>query len=443
MGRTFSYVFLAVSLALFLFLVGLTGYRVETVRRLHAAAEIDKSSELLARAKALRDSVGGFSSSIFKTGMREIFSREPRLLLLAVHSKSDGFLYFIGRNKSYLKEPADFSAQWRGTPEYRYNRGYETLFTLAFPAPDTDAFLDLLFVTFGREDLYPILRDDLYVLLAFLMVCGIVFLIYSNIGEDEQRRGRTNAAVPRVGAPSSSSREDEGWREASSTPQPCEKSLTSPGTGLVWAQFFDSVLKNEIERAASTDQDLTVAIVQIDNPPPSSGLTRVYNGIASLLKEAFPLHDLLFESGVSSYGALLPETDIDRAVKSLDAFRKRVEEADVGGRGRTVSIGASSRGGRLIDAKTLKQEAVISARKAEMEGGNFAARYPRLEPCTAHGYPPVTPSPTSSVKFLPSPVFKVTAAFGLSRIFFKAPASASRSSASKSRIASRSLRDFI
>ncbi len=370
MGRIFSYVFLAVSLALFLFLVGLTGYRVQTVRRSNTAAESEKSLELLSRTKALRDSVGGFSSPLFKTGMREIFNKEPRLLVLAVHSESDGILYFISRNQSYLKEPAEISAQCRGMPEYRYNSGFETLLTAPLPSSNGSAYLDTLFVTFGREDLYPILRDDLYILLAFLMVCGIVFLIYSNVGEDDERRLAENRSPSRAGAPAASPREADEWTGASPPPMPVEKSLTSPGSGLVWAEYFDSVLKNEIERAASADQDLTVAIVQIDNPPLAAELPRVYNGVAALLKEAFPLHDLLFESTVSSYAILLPDTDIDQAVKSLDSFRGRVAEADIDGRGATVSIGASSRGGRLIDGKTLKHEAVISAGKAETEGGN-------------------------------------------------------------------------
>ncbi len=370
MDRTFSYVFLTVSLALFLFLVGLTGYRVQTVRRSNAAAENDKSKELFSRTKALRDSVGSFSSPLFKAGMREIFNKEPRLLVLAVHSESDGILYFISRNKSYLKEPAEISAQWRGIPEYQYNHGYETLLTVPFPSSNGSAYLDALFVTFGREDLYPILRDDLYILLAFLMVCGIVFLIYSNVGEDDERLLTENRFPSRTGAPAASPGEAGDWTGTSPPPKPMEKSLTSPGSGLGWAEHFDTFLKNEIERAASTDQDLTVAIIQIDNPPLAAELPREYNGIAALLKEAFPLHDLLFESTVSSYAILLPDTDIDQAVKSLDVFRIRVAEAHIGGRGATVSIGASSRGGRLIDGKTLKREAVISAGKAETEGGN-------------------------------------------------------------------------
>jgi hypothetical protein len=42
----------------------------------------------------------------------------------------------------------------------------------------------------------------------------------------------------------------------------------------------------------------------------------------------------------------------------------------VEGRGRTVSVGVSSRGGRLIEALTLLEEAETALAKASREGGN-------------------------------------------------------------------------
>ena len=78
----------------------------------------------------------------------------------------------------------------------------------------------------------------------------------------------------------------------------------------------------------------------------------------------------MFESGNDSYTVLLPDTDVDAAVRNLEAFRKTVAGAAVEGRMRSVSVGVSSRGGRLIEDSTLIEEADVSLAKASREGGN-------------------------------------------------------------------------
>jgi GGDEF domain-containing protein len=96
----------------------------------------------------------------------------------------------------------------------------------------------------------------------------------------------------------------------------------------------------------------------------------VYAAVARLLRETFPLHDLIFEAGDDSYTLLLPDNEVDSAVRVLDEFRGKVAGTVIEGRNRTVSIGVSSRGGRLIEDITLLEEAVVSAAKATREGGN-------------------------------------------------------------------------
>ena len=148
------------------------------------------------------------------------------------------------------------------------------------------------------------------------------------------------------------------------------RELTSPRTGLVWAEHFEARLHAELERAALADQDVALARIQIDEPFVDSRLPMVHAAIAKLLREMFPLHDLLFEAGEDSYTVLLPDNEVDAAVRVLDEFRARVAGSAIEGRTRTVSIGVSSRGGRLIEGTTLLEEANVSADKAAREGGN-------------------------------------------------------------------------
>jgi GGDEF domain-containing protein len=89
-----------------------------------------------------------------------------------------------------------------------------------------------------------------------------------------------------------------------------------------------------------------------------------------MLLQSFPLHDLIFETGNDAYALVLPDLDVDAALKRLDGFRAKVAGAPVEGRTRTVSIGVSSRGGRLLNERTLREEADVSVAKASREGGN-------------------------------------------------------------------------
>jgi GGDEF domain-containing protein len=138
----------------------------------------------------------------------------------------------------------------------------------------------------------------------------------------------------------------------------------------VWAEYLEPRLKAELERAAASDQDISVARVRIDEPYADQRLPLVTAEIARQLKQSFPLHDLIFEAGNDSFTLLLPDSDVDAAVRVLEEFRKKSGSAPIEGRNRSVSIGASSRGGRLIGEKVLLEEADIAVAKASREGGN-------------------------------------------------------------------------
>jgi len=374
MNKGIAYFFLAISLAFFVFVVGLTGYRIETLRARNAAEVRDRMTAITTRVTTLASSPDAFLSPLFRRDMRALFDAEPRLLLAAVHSPGEGLLYLVTRNRAYLAEPASPSASWRGTPSYKVTRGYEL--ALSSPLGDGTAArtLDGVFVIMGREDLYPIVRDDLYLFLAFLLISGVLILIVTSVSQD--------LPPSRPGSPAAG-----GWHPGvSSGPPPPQgppgqpgppaggassgQGLTSPRSGLVWAEHLDARLSAELERASSSDQDLAVARIRIDAPFADAMLPIVYGEIARVLREVFPLPDCIFESGDDSYTILVPEADIDSAVKSLNSLRVRLSQQQIAGKPRPVSIGVTSRGGRLLDGKDLLEEADIAVAKASREGGN-------------------------------------------------------------------------
>ncbi len=363
MDKRIAWVFLAVSAAFFVFMVGLTGARIESTRRANLALAEARIGHLA--AVAARGS-GSFSSPAFAQEMRRAFDAEARLLLLAVHSPTDGVLYVVARSGGYLRGQPPAGGRWTGAPSYQYSRGYETLATrpvlrLAADQTPEQATVDGIFVVMGREDLYPILRDDLYLFLLFLLACGVFILIVTGLQRDDA--AAPSAGVHGAAAPAAAA-------SAAGAVPAGGRSFASPASGLVWAEHLQPRLAAELDRAASADQDLSFAWLRLDAAPSDQDRPAAHAAVAAALRESFPSRDLLFETGRDSFAVVLPDTDIDQAVRSLEAVRARTAAAGAGGRSWTLSAGATSRAGRLVEEKTVRAEARAALEKALREGGN-------------------------------------------------------------------------
>jgi len=391
MNNRFSWIFLAASGAFFVFIVGLTGYRIEDARRHNAAAARESASSLAAKVRSLADTTGSVQSPLFKNAMRSVFDSEARLMLVSLHTPQGGIVYLVTKSRTALKDPATITPEWRGTPTYQVNRGSELLLSSSLESTAPGLTMDTLFLIMGREDLYPVVRDDLYFFLAFLLVFGVAILIVMSIEQDTgtgSSRAREGASSPGPGQggwaasaqpasrePPAAARqgpEGAGRAEASAgghaeTPA---RGLISPRTGLVWGEHLEPRLKAELDRAAAADSDISLAQLRIDEPFADSRLPMAYVGIARVLKESFPLGDLIFESGDDSFTLVLPDTDVDTAVRQLDELRRKLAAQRVEDRTRTLSIGVTSRGGRLIEENVLRDEARVAVAKAAREGGN-------------------------------------------------------------------------
>src|SRR5271157_6060765 len=79
MNKRFSWIFLLASGAFFVFIVGLTGYRIEDARRQNTATVREHAASLAAKVRSLRDITGSLQSPLFKTDMRDVLDGEPRL----------------------------------------------------------------------------------------------------------------------------------------------------------------------------------------------------------------------------------------------------------------------------------------------------------------------------------------------------------------------------
>jgi diguanylate cyclase (GGDEF)-like protein len=421
MDKRFTWIFLGVTAAFFVFVVGFTGFRIESARRTNVASAQARVPALQDHAAQLRDETGGFESTQFKDDMRTAFDAEPRLLLLAFHSPDDGILYLVSRARGLLRDPEAVTPDWRGTPSYRTTAGFQVLLSTTMDGETGTVTMDAVYSIMDHDDLYPVVRDDLFLFLTYLLACGVTLLIMMGVLEDKgqgqgQRAGSAAspyaaspapyAASPAPAAPAPATA-PEPAPETPATPdhglspfaeavgrsrQPAEqpleqpfarrsefapeppiaaaRGLSSPHTGLAWADHLSERLAAEIARAGAADQDLACARVRIDEPFADAKLPLVHAEIARLLKASFPVQDLLFEHGNDGYTIVLPDADVDTAVRALEQFRTKTASSIVEARARTLSVGVSSRGGRLVDAATLLEEADTALAKASREGGN-------------------------------------------------------------------------
>jgi diguanylate cyclase (GGDEF)-like protein len=149
-----------------------------------------------------------------------------------------------------------------------------------------------------------------------------------------------------------------------------ERLPAAPGTDAGWLEYLEPRLEAELSRAESSDMDLSLARLRLDEPHVDERLSLVIAEVTRIIRESFPLHDMIFESGDDSCTILIPDVEIDAAVHSLDDIRKRISSTPLEGKRRTISVGVSSRAGRLIDARTLLEEADVSLSKATREGGD-------------------------------------------------------------------------
>jgi hypothetical protein len=132
------------------------------------------------------------------------------------------------------------------------------------------------------------------------------------------------------------------------------KSLYSPKSGVGWEDFIEERVNLELERAASFDQDLVMGIIQCENLSEEN-----YKLFADELKNDFNYPDMIFEYKDNGFAIIVPNTDLDSALKTLENFAGK-EESDYG----DICVGISSRNGRLITGSRIFMEAENALNKA-------------------------------------------------------------------------------
>jgi GGDEF domain-containing protein len=147
------------------------------------------------------------------------------------------------------------------------------------------------------------------------------------------------------------------------------RGLYDPETGLGWESYLRERLGAELRRSASFEQDLSILIASLDS---ATGRTDPNYGVfAKTSRSFFAFNDLAFIFGTTGLAIILPNSDIDQAMRMSEELLKKlallIQDRSDPMSYLNLFMGLSSRAGRLVDADRLLGEAMAAHRKAREE----------------------------------------------------------------------------
>jgi GGDEF domain-containing protein len=290
-------------------------------------------------------SYGDFASEPFLKEVRNALAQQPRILLASIYSLEGNLHYVYANERTYIDAEQKLAPGMQ--PTYNGLPLGSALFERPFAAPAEESLrINGSYIVLGREDLFPIVRESFIILFIFFVATAIVLLLLPGGKIKPEKAGAMDTA--------------SGTADG--------KILFSPRTGLGWQYHFSQRLKFELDRAASSDQDLVLALTVLDSYSSLSNPEQIYGRIARMILEDFSFQDLAFEYGEGSYAIIIPDSDLNKGIGSLTKFQKKVSSATRPPV--TLTIGLSSRSGRLIDGVTIVSEATSALERAQGEGIN-------------------------------------------------------------------------
>ena len=201
--------------------------------------------------------------------------------------------------------------------EYRY----------ALPRAGTGASMLIRLQLLDAGDLLPGLRLLLGMLTAVLVLTGLLLAFLP--GRPEH---------PRKISPAGKARQ-----------------FTEPASGLVPPEQLEQRLQSELKRAASFDQDLSLAILSVDYSQDDEARWEAE------IHKFFIFRDLAFRYGPNRACIILPNIELEEAIRSLRDFSRHMAENLPASR---VNAGVSARSGRLLDSATMLKEAEAALAKS-------------------------------------------------------------------------------
>ncbi|MFH1879697.1 MAG: diguanylate cyclase, partial [Bacillota bacterium] len=156
-------------------------------------------------------------------------------------------------------------------------------------------------------------------------------------------------------------------------------------TGLNNRRYFTFLAAREFRRAAESREPLALLMIDIDNFKLINDTyghdigDRALKTSSMHLRHCSRQSDILGRYGGEEFTVLLPQTDVDMAVRIAERVRGHFENAAIEHKGSriswTISIGVANLDGRVSSVKTLIKQADVACYMAKQNGRNCVKSY--------------------------------------------------------------------
>jgi len=328
------------------------------------------------------------TSDAWKAAAQATWLKQDRLLALVIRNSRGEVLYALPASSPYYHQAPDGLT-------FEQPEGSTTRFTGALIA---GLSIDALYVTLSQEALFYPIRDAvlaLCVLLALLIAALIVAIntrrplpvmksdtgFVPSIPEPDPEESSLYAENPdsRPEPPHAVPEEAiSGMTAGVLTPSDLPtgsldgpRGLYDAETGLGWEAYLRERLGAELRRSASFEQDLSLMITSLEGAHRGD---EAFNLYAQTVRDFFSFKDMAFMFGENGVALILPNMDVDHALRMSEELLKKLSGLLHGQARWTIDqgvfMGLTSRAGRLVDADRLVGEAMAALGKAREDSGS-------------------------------------------------------------------------
>ena len=372
----------AINLSALILLLAMIGYILLT---LMSSYRLNKNDARLDIARTSVQATSLFSVTNGRAeqdlyNFRNSLSDNAQIKSLVLYGQSGELIYMYARNPAYLKISKGSEHYSRNSIQLPYNNLYETRHKVELD-DEGRLIAEGVYQLFSPNYLLS-LAKQLFLALSVLTLFLLLFVIGAsrstfaenakhpvNVGKKETAPDKDPSVTATRPPDSSGSSTDSSALSSAAvshqTQQAREESLYTPDSGLCFEQYLEERLSNELRRAASFDQDLVTALIKCRGAVDDRS---TYIQLARILKDHFHFHDLLFEFQNDKMAVILPSTDLEQGIAELSDFQKELFQATEDMFCTSdISIGLSSRNGRLINSDRILKEAHAALKRAEKD----------------------------------------------------------------------------
>ncbi len=324
----------------------------------------------------------------WKAAAQATWLKQDRLLALVIRNSQGEVLYALPASSPYYHQATDGLT-------FEQPEGSTTRFTGALIA---GLSIDALYVTLSQEALFYPIRDAvlaLCVMLALLIAALIVAIntqrpvpamkpdigFEPSIPEPDPEEASLYAEDPAVQPEPPKAGPEEpisGMTAGVLTPSDLPtgsldgpRGLYDAETGLGWEAYLRERLGAELRRSASFEQDLSLMITSLEGAHHGDAAFNLY---AQTARDFFSFKDMAFRFGENGVALILPNMDVDHALRMSEELLKKLSGLLHGQTQWTIEqgvfMGLTSRAGRLVDADRLVGEAMAALGKAREDSGS-------------------------------------------------------------------------